>query len=629
MNIYKKWIKREKFSLKWMLVIFIVLCWGVPVLTFSFFTTAFYKKGIMKKGEALVEDQLESAASFISIRLEDVISICQSPSYERDWERAWKSYINEVTDQRYYLSSINTSLKGKFYLNNRIKMYAYYEAGAEQPACYSSKVGSSIGEYMEVINPSVRKWMIEGSNYPHVEVIDNRIFVIRNLYTTAEYQYFGTLVVEVSKQKLLKDLSPELKKSVIICVNNTDECINCDSVIEDTGQEKLVRRILDGYSNMCSDGIKRDKNGTYNAYLYEKKYDNYHLGLVYLAERREIYASLYEMYDLLAVMGVAFLPLLAYVVYFLRKQIQEPMKRMTIAAGKMEEGNIGVKVEGSMPNTEFHYLQESFDSMSSQVKELFDYIYDEKLARKDAQILALQAQINPHFLNNTLEMMNWQARMNGDTVVSRMIESLGTVMDYRMNRASVKEIYLADELRCTEAYFYIMSMRFGQRLQVERDIDETLLYVNVPPLILQPLVENAIVHGVESVKSGNIGVHIYHDDNYIYLKVTNTGKKLTEEELERIQAILDGNMEKIPKGKGRHTSIGIRNVNERIKLVYGEEYGLFITQEEDVIVSTITIPYKNDQDKELEEQKDAERHQKERQKVEDELKSFHKNHKDL
>lgn len=157
-----------------------------------------------------------------------------------------------------------------------------------------------------------------------------------------------------------------------------------------------------------------------------------------------------------------------------------------------------------MPNLEFQYMKESFDSMSAQVRDLFVRAYDEELARKDAQIQALQAQINPHFLNNTLEMMNWQARMSGDTVVPKMIEALGTVLDYRMNRAEVREIHLTEELQCVNAYFYIMSMRFGQRLGIEKDIDENLLYIMVPPLILQPLVENAVVHGVEVLANGAI-----------------------------------------------------------------------------------------------------------------------------
>lgn len=630
MKMYQKWIKKEKPSLRWMLLMFMLLCWVVPVIVCFLFATMSYQEGIIKKTEDLIEGQLEGTASFISMRLDDAISVCQSPSYERSWEKAWKNYRNGNTDRMYYLSNISSSLKGKFYLNNRISTYAYYEAGEEEPACYSSKTRVTIQNYMETVNDQVKVWMKSGSDYPHVEVIDNRVFVIRNLYTTREYKYFGTLVVELNKKKLLKDIPLKEQDAVTICINDTEECLNYDAVLENTGQDRLLDRILNQYNDGSRKAVKQEKNSIYNAYLYEKKSDNYRLGIIYMAERREIYSSLYEMYDMLLIVAIVFMPLICYVAYFLRKQIQEPIGRLTVAAGKMEEGNIGIKVGGEMPNVEFNYLMESFDSMSAQVKELFDYIYDEKLARKDAQILALQAQINPHFLNNTLEMMNWQARINGDLEVSKMIESLGTVLDYRMNRANVKEIYLADELRCIDAYFYIMSMRFGQRLQVEREIDEELLYVKVPPLILQPLAENAIVHGVESAKNGNIRLHVYHDDAYTYLKVINTGKELSEEELERIQSLLSGDAEKIPAGKGRHTSIGIRNVNKRIKLMYGEEYGLTIRQEEKgVTVSTIQIPYEEGQDDELEELKKEEWQNKERQKVEDELKNIHKNYKKI
>lgn len=267
-----------------------------------------------------------------------------------------------------------------------------------------------------------------------------------------------------------------------------------------------------------------------------------------------------------------------------------------------------------MPNAEFQYMKERFDSMSGQVRCLFEYAYDEKLARKDAQIQALQAQINPHFLNNTLEMMNWQARMSGDTVIPKMIEALGTVLDYRMNRAQVKEIHLTEELRCVNAYFYIMSMRFGQRLRIEQEIDEELRYLMVPPLILQPLVENAVVHGVEVMANGLIRLNVYHDREHVYLEVRNTGKEMTEEAKKKIEAILEGTEAQIPKEPGRHTSIGIQNVNRRIRLMYGEEYGLTIGQEADFeTVSRITIPY---------EKRQEEKSAKERNLVEEELKNI-------
>lgn len=629
MNLYRKSKEREPRSLKSRLLLFTILCWAVPIIVFFCFTTISYQEGIMRKTEKIIEDQMESAASFISIRMEEVIKICQSLSHEKEWEKEWKSYQEGKIDRAGYLVNIYRSMKAKFYHDDRFRLYAYYEAGGEQPSCYSSRIGISKNDYMKEVDERAKMWIESGSDYTHVEIIDGRLFVMRNLYTTSDYKYFGTLVVELSKQKILKDIPIAQQEKMIVCIDNPEEGLNYKAVSANTGQKKLIEKMLGKYSGYTKATVKKERSSAYNAYLYQEKFGDYHMGIVYLAERREIYSSLYELYEVVVIMLALFVPLLAYVTHFLKKQIQEPVKQLTVAYWKMEEGDIGTQVEGqSMPNAEFNYLMDAFNSMSTQVKELFDYIYDEKLARKDAQILALQAQINPHFLNNTLEMMNWQARMSGDAVVSKMIEALGTVLDYRMNRASVREIYLADELRCTDAYFYIMSMRFGQRLQVERDIDEELLYINVPPLILQPLVENAIVHGVESAMSGSIGVHVYHDETQVYLKVTNTGKKLDKGNLDRIQAILSGNKDKIPEGSGKHISIGIRNVNERIKLVYGDEYGLSITQENNITVSTIRIPYKGEGD-ECIEKREEERNNIERKKMEDELKSIYKNRKEI
>jgi two-component system sensor histidine kinase YesM len=269
------------------------------------------------------------------------------------------------------------------------------------------------------------------------------------------------------------------------------------------------------------------------------------------------------------------------------------MGRMIAASKEVEKGKIGMQIEGNpMPNSEFTFLLESFNRMSSEVKYLFDYAYNEKLARKEAKIIALQSQINPHFLNNTLEMMNWQARMVGDVAVSKMIEALGTLLDYSMDRSNKKLINLAEELRCADAYFYIISMRFGQRLRVEKEIDQELLQIQVPQLILQPILENAVVHGVESVKSGTVKLKIYREKANVILQVVNTGKNMTPEDIERVKNILAGNKDSIAVGGGKHVSLGIHNVNERIKLIYGEEYGLTILpSDNDETTSTITIPY--------------------------------------
>lgn len=592
-----------------------ILCWAIPMVIFFAFTTVSYHRGIIEKAEGLMEDELVNVASFATIRIEDAIALCQRPSYEKTWENAWKNYQAGKLTETEYLQEVNTSLKGKFYLDERFNMSTFYQYGSKKAECFSSRTGIPYNSYVTEIQPELFDIMESDSSYAYVRVVDGRIFIVRNLYTTTDYERYGTLVVELNKYKMFGDVPADVKQNMVICIGSGEDTIDFAHVSEDEERSELLGHILENYDGLSNRKLNRIEDRAYNAYLYQERHDNYHIGVVVFAKKSEIYSSLYEFYLIIGIMLLLFVPLFIYGVYFLRMHIQIPVERMMRASKRMEAGEMGIEVEGGkMPNLEFQYMKESFDSMSAQVKYLFDYVYDEKLARKDAQIQALQAQINPHFLNNTLEMMNWQARMSGDVVVSKMIESLGTVLDYRMNRANVKEIHLAEELQCIDAYFYIMSMRFGQRLSIEREIDEELLYIMVPPLILQPIVENAIVHGVETVKNGVIRLKIYHDEDYVYLQVRNTGKEMTKEARERIRAILEGDETQLPRDTGRHTSIGIQNVNRRIRLVYGEEYGLTITQNEKLeTVSTITLPYREESE---------EKSLKERNAVESELKNM-------
>lgn len=586
--------EKEPKSLNKRLLTFMILCWLVPIAIFFVSTTISYQQGIIEKAEGLMEDKLTNVVSFVFIRVSDAISFCQRPSYDKTWENSWSGFVNGVKTRSEYLQEVSNSLKGKFNTDERFDMYAFYRYGSVNPDCYSSRIGIPYSNYVEVIQPHFIDIMDTDSSYTCVRVVDERIFIIRNLYTTTNYQRYGTLVVELNRNQVFKDVPPDFQQNMMVCIEDSSSIMDFTDFDEESSRMELAEELRRQYDGKSNQKISRVENEKYNGYLLQVQYENYHIGVIIFAKRMELYSGLYELYTIVLLMLLLFIPIMIYGIHFVRRQIQMPIDRMMKASKRMEEGEIGITVgDRSMPNSEFQYLKESFDSMSLQVKYLFDYVYDEKLARKDAQILALQAQINPHFLNNTLEMMNWQARMSGDAVVSKMIESLGTVLDYRMNRSNVKEIHLAEELQCTDAYFYIMSMRFGQRLQIEKEIDDELLYIMVPPLVLQPIVENAIVHGVEAVMNGAIHLKIYHDEDHVYFQVRNTGKEFTEEAKRRIEAMLSGEEDQIPKNPGHHTSIGIRNVNQRIKLVYGEEYGLTIKQDEEfVTISTITIPYK-------------------------------------
>jgi len=607
---------KKKTSINRNMLLFILFGWAIPIIACCVFASTTYYNRIVEKEEELMIEELVNVTSFSAIHMSDVIALSQRLSYEKTLEDAWRDFSDGTLPLEEYLQTVNTELKGKFFLNDKFKMYAFYRYGEPVAECYSSTTTSYFKSYRQEIEPRLWDIFESDSSYVHIKVVNGRIFIVRNLYTITDYERYGTLVIELNKLQIFKDVDLDFREDLLLCIGDRDGIFTLSNAADavDEDRLRLQEKLLQYYDGVSKNKLDALEGRTYNGYLYQTKQDDYHIGVMAFAKRSELYAGLYAFYLVVVIILLLLIPIFYFGGMFLRRHIQMPMERMLAAYRRMEDGEIGITVEGpDMPNVEFQYMKESFDSMSAQVKYLFDYVYDEKLARKDAQIQALQAQINPHFLNNTLEMMNWQVRMSGNIEVSKMIESLRTVLDYRMNRADVKEILLAEELQCVDAYFYIMSMRFGQRLSIMREVDDELLYIMVPPLILQPLVENAIIHGVESVKSAEIRIQVYHDEKNVYLEVKNTGKKMTDEEREKIRAILYDEDYKIKQAPGKHTSIGIRNVNRRIRLVYGEEYGLTIDQSEDLVTtSRITLPYQHTvEDKSMKERSAVEQELKE------------------
>lgn len=588
-------------SLKSRMLFFIVLCWVIPLLVLFVFMVFSYRNEILEKSEMMLNLGIENVTSTLSQRIDEAITASKKPSYEGVCEKAWRKYRRGETNKNQFYQDINNELKSKFYIDKKFSMFTFYLEGEDEPLCYSANNEFSYLSYMEEIHGKMKD-LIEGHSSDAVlRVVDGRIYIVRNMYTVTKYMKFGTLIVELNQDQLFRNIQMDLSVNAAICFNDGEEFVLVGNQDEDASLQYFPA-LFRQYDKNKDETIQMNLSNSYKGFLKEERCRDYNIGVAFLVSKALFYESLYNLYKIIACISLILIPVLMYGVKFLNKQVSIPVRRMIQASEAIEEGQLGTVVEGEdMPNAEFSYLMDSFNRMSKQVKYLFDYAYDEKLARRDAKIMALQAQINPHFLNNTLEMMNWQARMSGDITISKMIESLSTVLDYRMDRAGSRLINLAEELHCADAYFYIISMRFGKRLKVEWKVDESLLQVKVPRLILQPILENAVVHGIEQVKNGVIEIQIYHDETKIYVKVLNSGKPMTREDLEKISAILSGNPGSIKAEPGQHTSLGIRNVNERIKLIYGEDFGLsIIPAADDKTESVITLPYEKELGKEEE-----------------------------
>jgi two-component system sensor histidine kinase YesM len=259
----------------------------------------------------------------------------------------------------------------------------------------------------------------------------------------------------------------------------------------------------------------------------------------------------------------------------LKNGIWSPIKELVSLMKHLGQGNLGVQAKRNTKD-EFELIFQSFNNMSSEIKYLFDVVYKEELARKEAQLTALQARINPHFLYNTLEIMNWKARISGNQELSEMIEALGTLMDASMDRGGEGVCKLSDEIRLIDSYIYIMNKRFGKRLRISKQIDETLMDTIIPKLIVQPLLENAVIHGIEPLGGGEITVTVKRASNDLAIEVADNGTGMDDGDIEEYNKLFTGQESKF----GGSTGIGIRNVNERIKLLYGESYGLSLKKGE-------------------------------------------------
>ncbi|NLL79245.1 MAG: histidine kinase [Clostridiales bacterium] len=588
-----KTVKKKKIRLKKRLTQFMIFVWFLPLECLFLVTYFSFQVAYRERTDRMIGEGVSSAAILTAVRIDEAIRLMEKPSYEKEWETGLNQYRKgEISKASFYVQIKNT-LKKSFYRDSRFESYAFYldESGLKMPLFFASRTGENMGDYLGRIQPTVQPVIESDSNYVEVHVIDGKIYLIRNLYTISDYERYGSLVVSLNKDELTEGYPMQIPDNVIIGLNGTEELFYVGEADQNDEAVRLYGKLFEAFSPDARGRMIGMREGQYKGYLYQKKYDDYSLGCYYIVHDAMVSTSRQNW--IVVVVSLLLFLMTLYGIRFLRHNIEQPLDRMVEGSKKMEKGEFGSRVESeAMPNEEFAYLASSFNDMSQQVKHLFDTVYSEQIARKDAQIAALQAQINPHFLNNTLEMMNWQARMNNDIEICKMIESLSIVLDHSINRNNQKTIYLSEELRCADAYLYIMSMRFGQRLKVEREIDGELLRENVPQLILQPLIENAIMHGIETVRQGTIWLCVHHDDRYTYVDVINTGKELTTQDQEVIDRILAGTYEPGTAERGRHTSIGIRNVNRRIKLVYGEEYGLTIRSMEDGRTrSRIMIPY--------------------------------------
>lgn len=476
------------------------------------------------------------------------------------------------------------------------KMSLIYEANKDSliSICLFSEYGevvsaSPLVQLKESINPRDSEWFSKAMNKrenlhfstPHVQ----------NLFIDPNYKY--RWVVSLSRSVELTTDGKITHGVLLVDMNFSGIELICKNV--NLGKSGYVY-LIDGegeiiyhprqqliYSNLIEES-------NYNVYKYE---DGSHIEefndekrlvtvktvgytgwkLVAITPVSDITSNYYQI-GIFAVFIIFFaIFILTFINMYVSSRIANPIKELEKSVKNLENGftDVDISISGSY---EVQHLGKAIRSMVNQMHILMDNIVIEQEAKRKSELNALQAQINPHFLYNTLDSIIWMIENDNYDGAITMVTALARL--FRISLSKGKNIITVfDEIEHVRNYLTIQSIRYKNKFTYNIDAEEKTINLASIKLIVQPLIENAIYHGVESLgDDGEIEVRSYIKDGDLYIDVIDNGLGMTQDVAETLLTSVD-------KFKKKGSGIGLKNVHDRIRLCFGENYGLEIYSEPD------------------------------------------------
>ncbi len=330
-------------------------------------------------------------------------------------------------------------------------------------------------------------------------------------------------------------------------------------LLTETGLQNILKK-QDGAAEI---------DGKLVVYKYIKDWDWYVIGTLPIS---------YLLKDsntmLFAIVFIVLLTLIlaSFISLIFSKHLLRPFNDLIFRMSMVSQGDLTTRINLEDHGYDFEQVSKGFNLMVEQINVLMQKIYDEQRQLKEIEFKALQSQINPHFLYNTLETIHWQALLNGHHEISTMVKALAGFYRISLSRGEAI-IPLKNESEHVENYLTIQEMRYKDKMESYIDIPEEFMNVMIPKMTLQPLVENSIYHGlrIKQVK-GFIKITAVREGDDLVVKVIDNGAGMTPGQINSLNRTLEDN----DSGVG----YGVRNVHRRIKLFFGNPYGLFYESNE-------------------------------------------------
>ncbi|MBZ4646882.1 MAG: integral rane sensor signal transduction histidine kinase [Clostridia bacterium] len=566
------------YSIKNKLIVFFLIIIIIPSTLIT--SVMYYRTKIIlmeKKGDSIINNLLRTSRvmdSILSDAEDQLTSLTASPEFYNELKKfCRKDDYSQDRETEYIWNKIFTLQSYRRYIQ-AIYIYLY-----DQKIMFTSYNSRKV---LEVTKPSYYHWLSIPVNTdtnssgwvlshgvtPNVTDVVGSVFILKkkinNIY---EGKAIGEACIAINLQSIrysLLDSSKEGREGAALILDN-DQIMLSSGDVKDLGEKApYFNRILNLNQGYLLDTVHGKKvligytTSKYTGWKY-----------VSLIPYSDMILNVGKVRNL--AIGVSFLSagLAFFLAYIFSQSIYKPIKTIENSMKSVQSGNFKVQITEERKD-EFGLLNRGFNQMVNQIQKLIDELYHQKLLYKEAEVKNLQAQINPHFLYNTLDSIHWMARLNKMKMVSELTFSLSHF--YRLSLSGGKEVVTVKEtIDLIKEYLSIQKVRYGDKFNVHMDLDETLFDYSILHLIIQPLVENSICHGIEKKKGqGNIRVKLYSLGKSMMFTIQDDGVGIPVEKLEKINQGLRGHQ--LADGE----NFALVNIHKRIQLYYGEEYGLKI-----------------------------------------------------
>ncbi len=565
-DILKQKFKRLSVFLKITMLFEIVLI--LSLIFVSTITTSLFARLVKEKEIALGKTRIEKLADYMLEKYNRVYSL--SIYIHSSNISGIMSDIVEGTSDAYEFQNINAMnvfFRGVSSADSDIcdvilalptgNMYSYtYSSMPAVSPSYEFMEDSVVKDFLDkdqemtILYSKTRKYALREK--------DSVVSFMGKIYDPSYFpkkKLVGIYIMNIPSSKFGKvlDMEEGKQKGELILVNSEKKVLYSTSSLREgtTFNRELERKQKNSY-------FVSDELGTTG------------LEIEYILSNRVLYKEINILKRNISI-GICIAVILTLLLSFrIYKIFKKRVKVLIGFMGKLQERdfNINVPVESE---DEIGILSRSFNTMCKELNEYIDKAYKAEIQRVNSEVYALQMQIDPHFLYNTLESIKSKALDEGDTVTPEMITLLGNLFRWS-TRIKDKFIILEEEINYIETYLQLQSYRFDEKLDVDIHIPEEYMDYAIPKLILQPIVENVIKHAYINVdRPGIVGIIAKKKAEKLEITVFDNGCGMSEEQLQKVHTQLEENSE-----PDNFESIGIENVHFRIRLLFGKEYGLVI-----------------------------------------------------